>query len=222
MRGQANLPALAVALLVLTTTAGLGVAVADGAFASADRDAIDRAGAAALADRLVAADSPVTERRNVLNASRLEADEADETQAGLESLVPEGAAVRVAVDGEVVYERGDPTGSPTVRRLVLLAEAQAVTIEPPLSFGETTLPRRSAAATITVAEDADVETVRANDRVILHDPDGLGGSHDVALSRYETTTLRFDGDPQEGDVTVTYYPERTRKAHLEVTVDAGP
>ncbi len=222
MRGQANLPALAVALLVLTTTAGLGVAVADGAFASADRDAIDRAGAAALADRLVAADSPVTERRNVLNASRLEADEADETQAGLESLVPEGAAVRVAVDGEVVYERGDPTGSPTVRRLVLLAEAQAVTIEPPLAFGETTLPRRSAAATITVAEDADVETVRANDRVILHDPDGLSGAHDVALSRYETTTLRFDGDPQEGDVTVTYYPERTRKAHLEVTVDAGP
>ena len=225
MRGQANLPALAVALLVVTTTASLGVVVADGAFAGAERDAIDRAGAAALADRLVGSDSPLTERRNVLNASRLEADGADgagELEASLEALVPDSAAVRVAVDGEVVFERGDPTGGPTVRRLVLLAEGQEVTFEPPLAFGETTLPRRSAEATITIAEDADVETVRANDRVILHDPGGLDGSHDVALSRYETTRLRFDGDPQEGDVTVTFYPERTRKATLEVTVDAGP
>ncbi|PSQ41131.1 hypothetical protein BRD07_05910, partial [Halobacteriales archaeon QS_9_68_42] len=109
MRGQANLPALAVALLVVTTTAGLAVVIADGAFASAQRDAGERATADAVADRLIAADSPLTERRNVLNASRLNA-------AAVESVVPDGTLIRVAVDGETVYERGDPTG-PTARRL---------------------------------------------------------------------------------------------------------
>ena len=39
----------------------------------------------------------------------------------------------------------------------------------------------------------------------------------MALSRYETTTLRFEGEADEGEVTVTYYPRRTTKARLEVT-----
>lgn len=211
MKAQANLPALAVALIVVTTVAGLSVALADSAFKSAERDAVDRATADALADRLVASDSPVSERRNVLNASRLDAD-------GIEPISPSDESIRVTVDDEPVYERGDPTG-PTIRRLVLVAERQNVTITPPLEFGTVTLPRRSPRATITVRDDADVETVRANDRVVLHSTDGINGSHNVRLSRYETTTLRFDGTPEEGDVTVTYYPRRTTKALLEVTVD---
>lgn len=212
MRGQANLPALAVALLVVTTAAGLSVTLADGAFGTAERDAADRATAEALADRLVAADSPVTERRNVLDGGRLD-------EPGVEPLVPPGADVRVVLDGEPVYERGDPTGGQTVRRLVLVADRQVVTLEPPLAFGETTLPRRSPVATIDVAVGAEIETVRANDRVVLHDPSGLGGSHEVALSRYETTTFRFEDDPEPDDVTITYYPRQTVKAELEVTVD---
>lgn len=211
MRGQANLPALAVALLVVTTVAALSVTVADGAFTSADRNAAERATADALADRLVAADSPLTDRRNVLNASRLDAETVATT-------APDGVDLRIAIDGETVYERGDPTG-PTARRIALIAERQAVTVDPPLERGETTLPRRTRRATIDVIADANIETVRANDRVVLHDPDGLDGEYEVSLSRYETTTLRFDGDPQRGDVTVTYYPRRTTKALLEVTVD---
>jgi hypothetical protein len=212
MRAQANLPALAVALLVVTTVAALSVTIADSAFTSADRNAAERATADALADRLVAVDSRLTDRRNVLNASRLDA----ETVA---AIAPEDVDLRVAIDGETVYERGDPAG-PTARRIALVADPQTVTIDPPLTYGETTLPRRSPRATIDIAGDAGVETVRANDRVVLHDPDGLSGEYDVALSRYETTTLRFDGNPQRGDVTVTYYPRRTTKALVEVTVDA--
>lgn len=211
MRGQANLPALAVALLVVTTVAALSVTVADGAFTSAERDAAERATADALADRLVAADSQLTDRRNVLNASRLDA-------GAIADIAPDGVDLRVVIDGETVYERGDPTG-PTARRIALVAERQTATVDPPLTNGETTLPRRSPTATIDIDGSAGVETVRANDRVVLHDDEGLDGEYDVALSRYETTTLRFDGDPQRGDVTVTYYPRRTAKALLEVTVD---
>ena len=131
MRAQANLPALAVALLVVSTTTGLAVVIADGAFASAQRDAAERATATAIADRLTAPDSPTTERRNVLNRSRLTA----------------------AVLADVV-------------------------------------------------------------------PAGITGAHDVALSRYETTTLHFEGDADAGEVEVTYYPRQTTKGRLEVTVDA--
>ncbi len=212
MRAQANLPALAVALLVVTTTTGLAVVIADGAFASAQRDASERATATAIADRLVAPDSPIAERQNVLNESRL-------TRTAIGDLVPDGTAVRVAVDGEAVFERGDPTG-PTARRLALVADRQTVTLEPPLEFGTVTLPRRSPRAMIEIDPGADVRTVRANDRVVLHDPGGITGSHDVPLSRYETTTLRFDGDPEAGEVRVTYYPRQTTKGRLEVTVDA--
>ena len=212
MRGQANLPALAVALLVVTTTAALAVVVADGAFTSAQRDAGERATAAAVADRLVAADSPLTERRNVLNASRLDA-------GAVGSVVPDETAVRVAVDGDPIYERGDPTG-PTARRVAVVAERQRVTLEPPLSSGTVTLPRRSPRATIGIDPGAGVETVRANGRVVLYDPAGITGEHEVNLSRYETTKLRFDGSPEDDQVRVTYYPRRTTKGRLEVTVDA--
>jgi hypothetical protein len=211
VRGQANLPALAVALLVVTTVAALSVTVADSAFTSADRNAAERATADALADRLVAADSPLTDRRNVLNASRLDGETVAE-------IAPDGVDVRIAIDGTTVYERGDPT-VPTARRIALVAERQTVSVDPPLTHGETTLPRRSPATAIDIDAGAGVETVRANDRVVLHDPGGLGGEYDVALSRYETTTLRFDGDPAAGDVTVTYYPRRTTKTVVEVTVD---
>lgn len=213
MRGQANLPALALALLVVTTVAGLSVTIADSAFSAAQRDAGERATAEAVADRLVAADSPLTERRNVLNESRLD-------EPTVAAIVPDAADVRISVAGETVYERGNPSGGPTVRRLTVVAERQPVTIEPPLAFGTVTLPRRSPRATVTVDSTAAVETVRANDRVVLYNPEGVNGTYDIPLSRYETTTLRFDGTPQEGDVTVTYYPRRTTKATLEVTVDA--
>lgn len=213
MRAQANLPALAVALLVVTTVAGLSMTIADTAFASAERDAVDRATADVVADRLLAADSPVTDRSNVLNASRLD-------ERAVAGVAPRDVDVRVTVDGETVYERGDPTGGSAVRRLAIVAERQVVTLEPPLRFGSVTLPRRSPRAVVTVDENASVETVRTNDRVVLHAPGGVTGDHQVTLSRYETATFRFDGTWSEGDVTVTYFPRRTRKALIEVTVDA--
>lgn len=212
MRGQANLPTLAIALLVVTSVAGLSLTLADGAFASADRDAADRATARAITDRLVSEDSPVTERRNVLDGRRI-----DRQNVG--AVVPRESNVRVSVGDDVVYEQGDPTGGQTVRRLALVAERQVVTLRPPLVYESVTLPRRSPNVTITIDDSATVRTVRANSRVVLHDPGGIEGANDVALSRYETTTLRLDGENIAGAVTITYYPRQVRKVLVEVTVD---
>lgn len=220
-RAQANLPALAVALLVLTTTAGLAFSLADGAYADATRDATDRRLAVGIAERLVAADSPLTVRAGVLDAhvvANLTAEDAAEAFPASRD-----AAIRLRVDDRTVLERGDPRGGATARRVVLVADRQRVTRRLPAGDNRTTLPRRTERVTVAVDPGATrVQTVRANGRVVLHDPGGLNGTYTVAVSRYETATLAFEaaGPIAPGRVTLTYAPRQTTKAVVEVTVDA--
>lgn len=220
-RGQANLIALGAALLALTTAAGLGLALADAALAGADRQPLDRAAAESTTDRLVAADAPTTRRANVLDEPAIE----NLTVARLERMAPavEGRAVRVRLGEEQLLERNAPTDGVTVRRAVLVAEETSATRSVDLdeSTTTTTLPRRTERIQLSIdpGGNATVVTVRADDRVVLHDPDGLAGNVTVPVSRYETTTLAFEmrGD-SEGRVAVTYYPTQTSKAVLEVSV----
>ena len=220
-RGQANLIALAVALLVVTTATGLGLALADGAFASADRDPRERHVAVSLSERFVAADGPLTTRGNTLNRSRVAALDAER----LADLFPVtvGSDVRVRLGDDVVAERGDPTGGTTIRRVVLLERRSATTLSR-VPGDSLTLPRRTPRVTLVVDPPAatTVRTVRANGRVVLYDSSGLDGTYDVSLSRFETTTLVYQhtGPFPPGSVEVTYYPARTTKAELVVTVDA--
>lgn len=219
-RGQANLVALGVALLALTTAAGVGLALADAALSGADRQPLDRAAAEGATDRLVAADAPTTRRANVLNESAIESL----TMAQLERMAPavEGRAVRVRLDGERLFERATPEQGVTIRRVVLIASETSVTRTLDLEeSATTTLPRRTERVRLSIAPDQNttVVTVRADDRVVLHDPSGLDGAVTVAISRYETTTISFEMRGQgDGTVAMTYYPIQERKAVLEVSV----
>ena len=221
MRGQTSLPALGIALLLLVTTTVFGLAVADGQLAGADREAVEQRSAVAISDRLVAPDAPPTVRENVLGAGNLErlavSDLRRSYGLGTES------AVRVTLDGATVLESGDPSGGTTVERIVLVENRSGRTIQPRLdATRRVTLPRRSPDATLGISPsgNATVWTVRADEEVLLHDSAGLGGTYDVALSRYETATLAFEGSGslQQGDVVITYHPAQTRKARLGVTV----
>lgn len=218
-RAQANLPALAVALLVVTTTAGLALTVADGAFAGARRDASERRAAVALAERLVAPGSPLADRANVVNRTAAERFDRDD----LAALAPDARAVRIRLDGETLAVRGDPAGGPTSRRIVLVQRRTSRTVTPPLRANRTTLPRRTPRVRLDLAPPPGrtVRTVRANGRVVLYNASGLRGTFAVRVSRFETTTLAFgvDGPLPRGSVRVTYFPARTTKATLEVTVD---
>ncbi len=219
-RGQANLVAVGVALVILTAVAGVSLVIADDALAGADRQPGERRLAVGLSERLVAPDGPLTDRGNVLNATRLRRLDDDR----LTRLFPaaETGAVRVTLDGELLARTGDATGGTTVRRVVLVQERSTVTVEPPLRTDAVSLPRRTPWVRLRVdPADATVRTVRANGRVVLHDPDGLDGTYRVRTSRFETTRLTFDADRplREGDVAVTYAPAETTKAVLEVTVD---
>lgn len=219
-RGQANLAALAVALVTLTAVTGLGLALADAALDGADRDPGERRAARVAADRLVAGDAAPTRRQNVLDADAVD----DLTAGDLDELAPPvaGLDLRVSLDDRTLLARGDPTGGTTVRRIVLVAEAVERSRTVDLSETDSvTLPRRTARLTLTVRPgDATVTTVRVDDRVVLHDPDGLSGTATVAVSRRRTVTLSvgFDGRPG-GELVVTSHPTETTKATLAVTVD---
>ena len=222
-RAQMNLPALAVALLVVTSVTVVSLGLADRAYLSADRDADQRRVAVALSERLVAAESPVTARANVLeddaigglNASRLQ------------TLFPvtDGYDVTVRLDDRDLASAGDPTGGTTIRRIVLVERRTAATLTPDLSANDpaVTVPRRSSRVDIDLAPPAEskVELVKANENVVLRNESGLRGQFEVALSRFETTTLTFetDGPLPTGSLELTYYPAETSKAVLAVTVD---
>lgn len=216
-RGQANLPALAVSLLVLTTVVGFSLVIIDGAYQSADRNPSERRVAVALAERLVSEESTLTSRPNVLDATRVR--NLTESRFNRKYPVASGMDIRIRIGDETIIERGDSTGGTTIRRVVLVERRQSVTL--PIRGDTLTLPRRSTRATIVIAPGTEtgtiITTVRANDRIVLYDPGGLEGEFEIDLSRYETTKVRIE---PSGTATVTYYPAQTTKAELVVTVDA--
>lgn len=222
-RGQTSLPALGIALVMLTVVTGLGVAMADTAIAGADRTPDERRAAAAIADRLVAADGPLAARSNVLNQSRVE----DFDQSALEGHAPPASeyAVSVTLAGEEIASSGPGHRGTRISRLVVVESRESRTLTPELTTTDAvTLPRRSATATVTIDPPAGttVWTVRANDRVVLHNRSGLDGRYEVSLVPYETTALRFQraGRLEPGNVTVEYDAPRSTKETLVVTVDA--
>jgi len=219
-RGQVHLPALAVALLVLTTVAGLGIAIAEGAFAGADREPDERRIAVALSERLVSSDAPLTTRANVLNRSAV--DELTIERLRARYPVVGDRPVRVRLDDRTLVESDAPANGVTIRRIVLVRETQSRTFEPRLDSTTTTLPRRTDRLGLTIDPPSDtaLRTVRANGRVVLHNDSGLRGDFSVDISRLETATLAFEANRtlSRGDVRVTYYPAETTKATLEVTV----
>jgi len=190
--------------------------MADSAITGADRTPEERRLAAATAGRLVVADGPVSVRANVLDESALATFDA----AQLRTLTG-SAAAEVAINGTAVAATGDASGGTTIRRLVLVETTDERRLEP--DGTRVTLPRRASDVTLTLTppNGTTVSTVRANDRVLLHNDSGLRGTFEMAVPSYETTELRIQavGGLSDGDVVVEYDAPTTTKATLAVTVD---
>lgn len=221
-RAQTSMPGLGVAFLLLTAAVFVGLVAAEGSLGSTDRAALDRQAAVGLSERLTADRAPLTTRPNVLNASRLGSLDAA-TLRSTYGLAPD-AAVRVELGDRTLAAAGDSREGRTVRRVVLVETRQRRSLTPEFTGSRrVTLPRRTDRVLVTLAPPpgTTVSEVRANGRVVLREPSGLDGTYDVAVSPYETTTLRFEatGAFDRGSVRVVYFPERTRPAELEVTVD---
>jgi hypothetical protein len=222
VRAQTTLPALGIALLLLTAGVVVGVVTADAALRGADRQALDRTAAVGLSESLVGDGSPVTVRANVVDAARL----SNLTAADLRDRygLARDRAVRLELDGRTLVSAGQPSGGVTVERIVLLERRGNRTFTPALDRSRTvTLPRRSPTATLSLSPppNTTLRTVRVNGRVRLHNPSGLGGRYRLSLPTVETTRFRFDavGPLSTGSVRIRYRPAVTEKARLGVTVD---
>lgn len=213
-RAQANLLALAVSLLVLTMTVGTALVLVEGVFQNADRESREQRIAVTLSDRLTG-DPALTSRENVINETRIR----NLTPARLDRAYPiaRGTDIRIRLGNETIFERGDPTGGTTVRRLVLGERPQPVT----RSFSNGTIVVSNASSRATVALNGSTRTVRVNGRVVRHDPNGLG-EVEVSLPRTGSTRIRIEpaGPTSNREPTVTYHTIRTSATQLEVTIDA--
>lgn len=219
-RGLSTLLSLVTAITVLTIVLAGTLVVVEDAFRETRRGDAERAVAIGASDRLVAADGPLADRANVLNASALAAVDGDDLRA---VGATERFEVSVALDGERVAAAGDPVGGTVVRRIVLLEETERVERTPTLDGpDEATLPVRTDELELTIAPPAGatVTAVRVNDRIALADPAGLAGTHAVETARYETVRLAFEATDSlsTGDVTVAYRATDRERALLAVTV----
>lgn len=220
-RGQANLAALATALFALTTVTVIGITVANGALLGEVRDTGERHAATAVAERLVSAESPLTNRSNVLDRGALRDIDAATMRARYPVLADR--SFRVTVGGTVRAADGSLSDGTTRRRIVLVERQANETITPSFTAANrVTLPRRTPWVELDIAspENATISGVRANERTVLHDPSGLDGRYTVSVSRRETVRFTFlaTGNLEHGDVTITYAPGNTTKTQLGVTV----
>lgn len=221
MRAQSSLPVLGVALVLLVVTMLFALSVADGQLAAADTETIERQTAAGIAERLVAADSSVTARANVVRPGALSNLGPGDLGTALGLRPDDGASV--FLDGDEIVTAGQIDGGSTVERIVLVETRGQESIRPQFTRSPSvTLPRRTPNVTLDVAPNGSttIQTVRANGAVVLHDPGGLSGQYTVDVPRYETATLTFGGTGSlsSGDVEIEFWPPTTRKARLRVTV----
>lgn len=221
MRGQTSLPALGIALVLLVSTSVFVITVAEEQLGTSRDDALERESVGSLAAALVAADAPVTRRANVIDYESFQrlAGAQLEARYGLNSQ----SGVRVRLGDRTIVSRGTVGEGTTIRRLVLVENRSRRTVVPAFrATRNVTLPRRTTNVTLAVnpSGNATVETVRVDGRVVLEDPAGLRGTHTLHVTRYRTPTLEFGGagNLSRGDVRVNYFPTRTRKATLAVTV----
>lgn len=222
MRAQVELPALGVALLLLTAALVLGISLASTALSNAERPVEERRTAARIADQFVSSDSPVTQRANVVDESVL-AEWNESTLTGLFDVNPD-TVVRIELGGRVLHDNTEGTrvDGTTVERIVLIERRTRTTLAP--SFNQTrsvTVPRRSYNTTLSIApaDGTLVRSVSANAHLLLRNQTELVGTFDLSLSPLETSQLRFQGaGPLTGVVEIEYDAAETRKAILSVTV----
>lgn len=223
MRGQTELPAIAIAFVLLTGTVVLGVSVANSALVSAERPALEQQTATGLSERLVSEEAPHTVRENVFDDEAVPA--LDESTLSEYYDLPPDSDVRIRLDGDVLASTGDVTGGTTVSRIVLVERRSHETVQPDFETRRTVvLPRRTSNVTLTIEPPTGttVRTVLANDRVLLANESGIEGTVEAEISPFETTQIAFGtvGPLTEDSVRIEYAPPETRKAILEVTVDA--
>jgi len=226
-RGQANLLGFAAAVVVVVTVTVTGVAVASDALGDADRTPKSTHAAERLATHLVAADAAHTRDRNVLRADRTAALTDDDLDAAVPPV--RGRSLSVTLGGDILVERGDTDVRPTdgavqVDRRVRVERAVDRSRRVDLATqGSVTLSDHTGRLVVRIGTDRTrtVHTVRADGRVVLHDPSGLSGRYVVSVPETRPLTVGFESDGGgPGAVDVSWTATNASVERLVVSVGA--
>lgn len=225
-RGQANLLGFAAAVVVVATVTVTGVALASDALADADRQPGATHAAERLATHLVAADAAHTRDRNVLRADQT----ANLTAADLDAAVPpvRGRPIVVTLGGDVLVDRGGDArhagGTARIERRVRVERAVDRTRRVDLATrGAVALPDHTGRLAIRIDTERTrtVRTVRADGRVVLHDPSGLSGRYVASVPEVRPLTLDVESDGDgPGTVRVSWTATNASVEELVVRVGA--
>jgi hypothetical protein len=222
MRGQANLLALGAAIVILTGATATALFVASGALDTAVNDPADRQLASGLAERLLAAESPLTGSAGTLIATNMSRFD----DGALAALLPADSAARITIGGDVVAAVGDADGGSRVVRLVRVVSYREVLRFPDIEANSTGSSRIAVRSADWLRIDVNgaagtLETVWMDDRVIMHDPDGIQGSARVELDGPREISFRFDARTVTEDmVELTVYRQEITYMRVVVIADA--
>ncbi|WP_147435575.1 hypothetical protein [Halobellus sp. Atlit-38R] len=233
-RAQANLIGFAVAVVVVTTVTVAGMALANDALVDADRDPATAHAADDLAAYLVDADAAHARGPNVVSSAAVRNLTASDLEAAVPSL--RGRSIRITLGGDVLVERSAPAASgdgrrardagfERVERRVRVEHTVQNTERIELSERrEVTLADHTGDVTVAVdpRRGRSVTTVRAGNRVVLHDPSGLAGEYSVAVPDAYPLVLAFDADGPyvAGAATVAWHTRNASVERLVVSVGA--
>lgn len=224
MRGQANLLALAAALVVVTAATSTALLIAGGATDARTGDPEEAALASGITDRLLAADGPLARSDGTLNATLVEQFDGND----LQGLLPAGsdAAIRIRLGDRVIASTGDVTSGTQVTSLVRVVEYRTVTRFPDLVANDSQdsryVLRAAAWIDVSINESAGtVHTVWVNDRMVLHDLEGINGTHRISIARSGEYEFRFGATQVDEEIVrLRTVHEETLVRRVVVTVDA--
>lgn len=219
-RGQSNLIALAIAILLLTAAIGVALTIAGAPFHTGAPTAADRHLARGAAATLLAGDSPLTRRAGVLNASALRAVDG----ADLRELLGLGSDVdvRLRFDGRTVAATGRIERGATVRRVVTVTQWQwtrtdaAFGNDSSLMVGPTPVVKLGVNASSTT-----IQSVRVDGRVVLHAPTGVSTPVTIAVPQSEPVQVNVTttGPGSSASIWVATPTVATETGVLVVTID---
>ncbi|ELZ74689.1 hypothetical protein C455_17142 [Haloferax larsenii JCM 13917] len=223
-RGQTTLAGLAIALVLLTAVTTTSVVLADQALVDATGDPPEQRHAESAASALVT-ESPLAISDGTVSAERVNQTNASELASAIPAL--RGTDFRVVVDGNVVATRGginNTTGTTATRGVGLLSTRSDQITFAIDNDSRGSLDGRTDQLRIDVdpANGTTVRAVTVNDRVVLHRPTGVEGTHTVNVSTYADPTVGVEatGPAPAGQVTVSATIIERRPTRVEVTVDA--
>jgi hypothetical protein len=223
-RGQANLISFAAAVVLISAVTVSGVIVAEEALSDVVDQSQEERVASLIAAHLVADAASHTRRHGVLQASASKSL----TAADLTTAVPSfaGRSARVVVHDTTIVDRGTPTKS-LVRQRVLIESytqrSRRLTLAnlPQSQSSNISLARHAGNVTVSILPTTNrtVHTIRADGRVLRHNPGGLSTrQHHLSLPRRPVNLSIVSTGNSSGQLMITWQTANTTLAWVEVHV----